>query len=197
LITLAVDKSNDNSTSPSEGNTPHPVDGPAGAARDTAESSVVATDQFRSVMTQVASAVSVVTSSLAGQPHGATVSAFASLSMEPPMMLVALNRRSGLLHIILQARRFRINVLSADQQEIATWFASKGSPDRFIGLWWKDDDGLPFLFDAQAWITCALGEVLQGGDHVILLGHVNDAAAQPRPPLVHYARTYGTYSPGD
>ena len=40
------------------------------------------------------------------------------------------------------------------------------------------------------------GEVLQGGDHVILLGHVNDAAAQSRPPLVHYARTYGAYSPG-
>ena len=46
--------------------------------------------------------------------------------MEPPMMLVALNRHSGLLRIILQARLFRINVLSADQQEIATWFASKG-----------------------------------------------------------------------
>ena len=69
MITPAVDKFVDNSTSPSEGNTSHPLDGPAGAARDTAESSVVATDQFRSVMTQVASAVSVVTSVLAGQPH--------------------------------------------------------------------------------------------------------------------------------
>jgi flavin reductase (DIM6/NTAB) family NADH-FMN oxidoreductase RutF len=126
-----------------------------------AESPLVATDRFRSVMTQVASAVSVVTCALGGQPHGATISAFASLSMEPPMMLVVLNRDSGLLHIILQARRFRINVLSADQQEIATWFASTGSPDRFIGLRWKDDDGLPLLFDAQAWITCSLGEVLQ------------------------------------
>jgi hypothetical protein len=146
----SVDKFNDNSTSPSEDNTPHPLDGLAGVERDAAESPLVATDQFRSVMTQVASAVSVVTCALGGQPHGATISAFASLSMEPPTMLVALNRHSGLLHIILQARRFRINVLSADQQEIATWFASKGSPDRFIGLRWKDDDGLPLLFDAQA-----------------------------------------------
>lgn len=192
-----VDKFNDNSTSPSEDNTPHPLDGLAGAERDAAESPLVATDQFRSVMTQVASAVSVVTCVLGGQPHGATISAFGSLSMEPPMMLVALNRHSGLLHIILQARRFRINVLSADQQEIATWFASEGSPDRFIGLRWKDDDGLPLIFDAQAWITCALGEVLHGGDHVILLGYVKDAAAQPRPPLVRYARTFGTYSPWD
>src|SRR5271156_721036 len=174
-----VDKFNDNSASLNE---------------DT-ESPLVPIDQFRSVMTQVASAVSVVTCALDGAPHGATVSAFASLSMEPPMMLVALNRHSGLLRIILQARRFRINVLSADQQETATWFARKGSPDRFTGPKWKDDDGLPLLFDAQAWITCALGEVLQGGDHVILLGNVKDAAAQPRPPLVRYARTFGTYSP--
>ena len=191
----SVDKFNDNSSSPSEDNTAHPLNGPAGAEREVAESPLVATDQFRSVMTQVASAVSVVTCALGGQPHGATISAFASLSMEPPMMLVALNRHSGLLRIILQAGRFRINVLSADQQEIATWFARKGSPDRFTGLRWKDDDGLPLLFGAQAWITCALGGVLQGGDHVILLGYVKDAAAQPRPPLVRYARTFGTYSP--
>ena len=187
-----VDKFNDNSTSPSENTTPHTLDGPAGAERDTADSP---TDQFRSAMTHVASAVSVVTCAIGGQPHGATVTAFASLSMKPPMMLVALNRHSGLLRIILQARRFRINVLSADQQETATWFARKGSPDRFTGPKWKDDDGLPLLFDAQAWITCALGEVLQGGDHVILLGNVKDAAAQPRPPLVRYARTFGTYLP--
>ena len=176
-----VDKFNDNSASLNE---------------DT-ESPLVPIDQFRSVMSQVASAVSVVTCALDGQPYGATVSAFASLSMEPPMMLVALNRHSGLLHIILQARRFRINVLSADQQEIATWFASNRSPDRFIGPRWRYDDGLPLILDAQAWITCALGEVLHGGDHVILLGYVKDAAAQPRPPLVRYARTFGTYSPWD
>ena len=153
-------------------------------------------DEFRFVVTHLARGVSVVTCALDGRPYGATVSAFESLSMDPPMMLVALNQHSGLLHIILQASRFRINVLSAGQQEIADRFASKLSPDRFIGRGWKYDNGLPLLFDAQAWITCGLGEVLDGGDHVILLGHVKDAAAQPRPPLVHCARTYGTYSPG-
>ena len=176
---------------------PHPLDGRAGAEQDAFHYPLVATDQFRSVMAQVPSAVSVVTSALDGQPYGATVSAFESLSIDPPMMLVALNRHSRLLHIIFRACRFRINVLSAGQREIADRFASKLSPDRFIGRGWKYDDGLPLLFDAQAWITCALGEVLEGGDHAILLGYVKDAAAQPKPPLVHYARTYGTYSPCD
>jgi flavin reductase (DIM6/NTAB) family NADH-FMN oxidoreductase RutF len=167
----------------------HPLDGRVGAEQDAFQYPLVATDQFRSVMAQVPSAVSVVTCALDRQPYGATVSAFESLSIDPPMMLVALNRHSRLLHTIFQACRFRINVLSAGQQEIADRFASKLSPDRFIGRGWKYDDGLRLLFDAQAWITCALGEVL--------LGYVKDAAAQSKPPLVHYARTYGTYSPCD
>jgi flavin reductase (DIM6/NTAB) family NADH-FMN oxidoreductase RutF len=173
------------------------VDGLAGGERLAAERLLIAMDEFRSVVTYLARGVSVVTCALDGQPYGATVSAFGSLSMDPPMMLVALNRHSGLLRVIVQARRFRINVLAAGQQETADRFASKLSPDRFIGRGWKYDDGLPLLFDAQAWITCSLGEAVDGGDHVILLGDVKDAAAQPRPPLVHCARTYGTYSPND
>jgi flavin reductase (DIM6/NTAB) family NADH-FMN oxidoreductase RutF len=179
----------------SNDNPPHPVDELVAAEHDAAQYPLVAMDQFRSVITQLARAVSVVTCALDGQPYGATVSAFESLSIDPPMMLVSLNRHSTLLHTIVQARRFRINVLSAGQQGIAERFASNLSPERFIGRGWKYDDGLPLLFDAQAWITCALGEVLDGGDHAILLGYVKDAAAQPKPPLVHCARTYGTYSP--
>jgi len=66
----SVDKFNDNSTSPTEDNRPHPLDGAAGAERETAESPLVATDQFRSVMTPVDSAVSVVTCALGGKPYG-------------------------------------------------------------------------------------------------------------------------------
>jgi flavin reductase (DIM6/NTAB) family NADH-FMN oxidoreductase RutF len=115
--------------------------------------------------------------------------------MDPPLMLVSLNLRSRLLQVISQAGRFRINVLSAGQQEIAARFASKPTPDRFIGRGWKYDDGLPLLFDAQAWITCVLARVIDGGDHAILLGYPTHAAGQSKPPLVHYAGTYGTYSP--
>jgi flavin reductase (DIM6/NTAB) family NADH-FMN oxidoreductase RutF len=178
----------------SNDNPPRPVDELVAAEHNAAQYPLVAMDQFRSVISQLARAVSVVTCALDGQPYGATVSAFESLSIDPPMMLVSLNRHSTLLHTIVQARRFRVNVLSAGQQEIAERFASNLSPERFIGRGWKYDDGLPLLFDAQAWITCALGEVLEGGDHGILLGYVKDAAAQSRAPLLHCARTYGSYS---
>jgi flavin reductase (DIM6/NTAB) family NADH-FMN oxidoreductase RutF len=174
-------------------NSPHPLDGRAGAA----EHSLVAIDQFRSVMTRLARPVSIVTCAFDGNPYGATVSAFGSQSMDPPLMLVSLNQRSRLLQAISQACRFRINVLSAGQEEVAARFASKLTPDRFIGRGWNYDDGLPLLFDAQAWITCVLAQVIHGGDHAILLGYPTDAAGQSKPPLVHYAGTYGTYSPGD
>ena len=172
-------------------NSPHRLDGRAGAP----EHPRVAIDQFRSVMTRLARPVSVVTCAFDGNPYGATVSAFGSQSMDPPLMLVSLSQRSRLLYVISQARRFRINVLSAGQREVAARFASKPTPDRFIGRGWKYDDGLPLLFDAQAWITCDLAEVIDGGDHAILLGYPTDAAGQSKPPLVHYAGTYGTYSP--
>jgi flavin reductase (DIM6/NTAB) family NADH-FMN oxidoreductase RutF len=169
-----------------------PLDGRAGAA----EHPLVATDEFRSVMTRLARPVSVVTCAFDGQPYGATVSAFGSQSMDPPLMLVSLNQRSRLFHVISQARRFRINILAAGQQEVAARFASKLRPDRFIGRGWKYDDGLPLLIDAQAWITCVLAQVTDGGDHAILLGYPTHAAGQSKPPLVHCAGTYGTYAPG-
>ena len=151
-------------------------------------------DQFHSVMSRLARPVSVVTCALDGQPYGATVSAFGSQSMDPPLMLVSLSRRSSLLHIIVQTGRFRINVLCAGQQEVAARFASKLSPDRFIGRGWTYEGGLPLLFDAQAWITCVLTQVTEAGDHVIVLGCPTHATGQSKPPLVHYAGTYGTYS---
>jgi flavin reductase (DIM6/NTAB) family NADH-FMN oxidoreductase RutF len=79
-------------------NSPHPLDGVAAAEHDAARYSLVAVDQFRSAITQIARSVSVVTCALDGRPYGAAASAFESLSIDPPMMLVSLNRQPGLLH---------------------------------------------------------------------------------------------------
>ena len=111
------------------------------------------------------------------------------------MMLVALNRHSGLLRIILQARRFRINVLSADQQEIATWFASERSPNRFIGPRWKYDDGLPlFLMRRHGspvpWVRCSKEATTSSCSATSRTQPLNRNRL-----LSAYARTFGTYSP--
>lgn len=85
------------------------------------------TAAFREVMSGVATPVSVVTAMDDGRPHGTTVSAFSSLSMQPPMVLVALDRRSELLGLITSSLRFGINVLGGGQSALALAFARKGA----------------------------------------------------------------------
>ena len=107
-------------------------------------------DAFREVMADVATPVSVVTALRDGAPHGTTVSAFASLSMSPPMLLVALDRRSDLLARLEHGQPFGVNVLGAHQAGLAAAFARKGA-DRFDGIEWTVDSG------ARAWPAAPAG----------------------------------------
>src|SRR5215831_16846411 len=100
-----------------------------GVGRVTVES------DFRSAMRKVAAPVSVVTTVVDGRPRGVTVSAFDSLSMNPPMMTVALQETSSLLAGITVGIPLAINVLRSDQDHLATRFAAHGG-DRFVGLGW-------------------------------------------------------------
>jgi flavin reductase (DIM6/NTAB) family NADH-FMN oxidoreductase RutF len=93
---------------------------------------------FREVMASVCTPVSVVTAVADDRPHGTTVSAFASLSMTPPMVLVALDRGSDLLAVVRSTGRFGLNVLGSDQCALASTFARKG-PDKFAGVPWELD----------------------------------------------------------
>jgi flavin reductase (DIM6/NTAB) family NADH-FMN oxidoreductase RutF len=97
---------------------------------------------FREALAAVAAPVAVVTSFHRERPHGTTVSAFCSLSLEPPLVLVSLDRGSDLLRMVRHSRRYGINVLSHDQEGIATRFARKGV-DKFAEVPWTLDTGLP------------------------------------------------------
>ncbi|HEY1665807.1 MAG TPA: flavin reductase family protein, partial [Trebonia sp.] len=85
---------------------------------------------FRDTLARVPTPVTVVTSHIDRRPHGTTVSAFSSLSLEPPMILVSLDQNSDLLKIIEESGRFGVNVLASGQQSLATTFARKGD-DKF------------------------------------------------------------------
>jgi flavin reductase (DIM6/NTAB) family NADH-FMN oxidoreductase RutF len=146
---------------------------------------------FRDALGAVCAPVAVVTSLHEGRPHGATVSAFCSLSLEPPLVLVALDRGSDLLAMIRQARRYGINVLSHSQEELATRFARKGV-DKFGDVPWELDTDLPRLEDTASWIACRLHELVEGGDHVIAVGFVERAQASQAHPLLYRQREFGT-----
>ncbi|GAB88514.1 putative oxidoreductase [Gordonia rhizosphera NBRC 16068] len=152
----------------------------------------VATD-FREVMAGVCTPVSVVTAMDGARPHGTTVSAFASLSMTPPMVLVSLDRRSDLLAVLQRSRRFGVNILSHGQADTAVQFARKG-PDKFDGVSWHGSAGLPRLHGTAGWLACDLVELVDGGDHVVAYGGISEAVRSLIAPLTYHARTFGTHA---
>jgi flavin reductase (DIM6/NTAB) family NADH-FMN oxidoreductase RutF len=146
---------------------------------------------FREALGAVCAPVAVVTSFYDARPHGTTVSAFCSLSLDPPLVLVALDRGSDLLRMIRRARRYGINVLAHGQEELATRFARKGH-DKFADVRWELDRDVPRLDETSSWIACRLHELVEGGDHVIAVGFVEHAEASPAAPLLYRQREFGT-----
>ncbi len=149
---------------------------------------------FRKVMSGVATPVSVITAIGDGLPHGTTVSAFASLSMEPPMVLVALDRGSDLLAMVRQTGRFGVNMLSATQSATALAFARKGGTSKISSICWQVDHDLPRIPGALGWLACDVEQYVDGGDHVVLLGVVRAADTADGPPLTYHARVFGTHA---
>jgi flavin reductase (DIM6/NTAB) family NADH-FMN oxidoreductase RutF len=146
---------------------------------------------FRAAMSQVATPVVVVTAVSDDRPHGTTVGAFTALSLDPPMVSLALDRQSELLAKLRGAVRFGVNVLASDQEVLATTFSTKG-PDKFASVDWWPDAGLPRLSGAAVWLVCRTGELLDGGDHVVVLGTVEHAEVDQRSPLVYHDRAFST-----
>ena len=160
----------------------------------TEQSPVDLQSAFREVMSKVCTPVAVVTALAGERPHGTTVSAFASLSMTPPMVLVSLNRRSDLLAIVCDTGRFGLNVLAGEQSALAVAFARKGA-DRFAEVDWEIDTDVPRISGAGGFVACAVAQLTKGGDHVIALGNVRSASVLPARPLTYHDRAFGTYAP--
>lgn len=148
---------------------------------------------FRDLMAGVCAPVTIVTATAEGLPYGTTVSAFASLSLRPPMVTVALDRASQVLSRITATGRFGVNVLARTQDDLALGFARRGA-DRFAGVDWHFDHGLPRLGSAPGWLACEVTEAVEGGDHLLVLGSVTHAETTPAAPLVYGHRTFGTHS---
>lgn len=151
-------------------------------------------EKFLDVMGGVCTPVSVITSLEGGRPHGTTVSAFGSLSLRPPMVMVALDEQSELLSIIRRTRRFGVNILSRGQSELAMTFAGKGV-SKFSGVDWTERSGLPALHSTAGWLACECADLVTGGDHTIVLGSVIGARPAVAPPLIYHRRLFGTHQP--
>jgi flavin reductase (DIM6/NTAB) family NADH-FMN oxidoreductase RutF len=150
--------------------------------------------QFRTALSRFASGVTVVTTrDAAGQPHGITVSAFSSLSLDPPLVLVCIDRGAYIYEAFAASGVFVVNVLAADQEELSRLFASR-EPNKFQGLGYTEGlVGAPVLDHALATIECRLRHAYEGGDHTIFVGEVEHASVrEDAPPLLYYRGGYAT-----
>jgi flavin reductase (DIM6/NTAB) family NADH-FMN oxidoreductase RutF len=148
-------------------------------------------DEFRHVLSHFASGVTVVTTWDAdGRPTGFTASAFTSVSLAPPLVLICVDQQAQ-CHAALKAYgRFAVNILAADHEILSRHFASV-RPDKFERIaFQKGVQGLPLLPAALAHLECRTAHVYPGGDHTIFVGEVEAAAVGEGDPLLYYRGRY-------
>lgn len=152
---------------------------------------VVDQDVYRDVIGRFLSGVTVITTTNGGVDFGTTASAVSSLSMDPPMLLVCLNKTSETQAAVLASGVFGVNILGEDQGQLAYRFAKKGA-QKFDGVSVRrGEGGLPLLHDALAHIECRVTETVTGGTHTVFLGEVVQAAGRDGPPLTYFRGRFG------
>jgi len=156
----------------------------------------VSSTDFRRVMSQFPTGVAVATTLDEGRPQGITVNAISSVSLEPPLVLVAIDRRRFIVPFLERAGRYALNVLGDGAQALSDCFAGAAvtpGRDAFCGAGWHPGDGgLPVLDAAVAWLACTVVQRFDAGDHGIWVGRV-DACGVPSPeavPLLYHRRSY-------
>jgi flavin reductase (DIM6/NTAB) family NADH-FMN oxidoreductase RutF len=146
---------------------------------------------FREVFGRFATGVAVVTSAGPSGSGGMTANALCSLSLDPLLALVCFANDARTLPIVREARRFGVNVLTSEQEELAGVFASKlPEAEKLDGVDHHLEDGLPIIDGALAWVTCELRELIPGGDHTIAIGEVVSMGLGGGRPLVWYGGRY-------
>ena len=150
-------------------------------------------DEFRRVLGQLPTGVTVLTAFAGGSPVGMAANSVTSVSLDPPLLLACPARTSETWPLLREAGRFCVNVLGASHGELARRFSRRGI-DRFDGVEWTPRNAGPALPDAVAWIECALRSEHDAGDHTIALADVLALEAGEGEPLVFSRGRYGTFS---
>ena len=147
--------------------------------------------QLRKVMGFFATGVTIITTrDQSGKPYGLTANAVTSLSLTPPLVLICVDRKAETYPHFFDSKIFVLNILSQDQETLSRRFATTGG-DKFAGVSWHPGSlGTPVLDDTLGHIECRIIETLEGGDHVIHIGEVQEAEARAGRPLIFFCGKY-------
>jgi flavin reductase (DIM6/NTAB) family NADH-FMN oxidoreductase RutF len=150
----------------------------------------VTSGDFRSAMRQLTGGVSVVTAGRGRDISGMTVTSVSSLSVDPPALIVSINREASSWPLVKRYGFLGVNILTSDQIDIADRFTGKGGlkgADRFAGArWMTRASGVPLLVDALAAIDCEVEDVVERHSHAIVIGRVLDVTVSPRTAALAY-----------
>lgn len=151
--------------------------------------------QYRDVMGLFATGVTVITAAQGKSPHGMTANAVTSVSLEPTLLLVSIDRRARMHDIVLAAERFAVNILAEDQEDLSNHFAGRHTEQpapSSLRFKYDYDGAAPRIESCLATIQCVVERVLDGGDHSIVLGRVLAIRADPAVtrPLIFHAGGY-------
>jgi flavin reductase (DIM6/NTAB) family NADH-FMN oxidoreductase RutF len=144
----------------------------------------------RRIMGHFATGVTVVTVSQNGEIQGMTANAVASLSLNPPLVLVAVDKTAAMHAALTASRHFALNVLSDAQEHVSRRFAMRGPKEVNDLTWITAESGAPVLADALAWVDCRLADILPGGDHDVFIGEILAGDSRDGAPLLYFRGKY-------
>jgi flavin reductase (DIM6/NTAB) family NADH-FMN oxidoreductase RutF len=149
-------------------------------------------DLFRKSCARFATGVTIATvTGTDGRPYGLTVNSFTSVSCCPPLVLICIDYRCNILPHFRASSHYGVSVLSEHQRNLSIRFAER-QPDRFDGLQWQPGrTGVPVLQGCISIMECSVSQVVEAGDHAILIGEVEHTEFYPGKPLLYYASSYG------
>jgi len=155
---------------------------------------VISSEDFRKALRHFPAGVTIVTVKAGERTHGLTVSAFASVSAEPPLIMIIIENRHH-AHSLLEEPEavFAVNILGEGQSELSNRFAWVKDEDRFaLGHWSTSATSAPILVDALAWLDCRIHARYPAGSHTIYVGEVtaSQVPEEEAPPLVYWNRGY-------
>lgn len=158
-------------------------------------------EAFRQALGRFPTGVTIVTSRNGDEVHGTTMNAFCSVSLDPPLILVSVEKSADSHGVIGAGGVFAVNILKADQSDLSTTLSRKGEPfldaaHRLEGIPYTTKvTGSPILPNTQAYLDCVLTQAIDAGDHTIYIGRIEDAGWDDSvQPLVYYRGQYGGFT---
>lgn len=147
--------------------------------------------RFKEVMGNYPTGVTVVTTVDEKEvPLGLTVNSFASVSLDPMLILWSIDKKVSSYDVFVNSGKFAVHVLASDQSDICMLFATKGT-DRFSNCDWNLSNDLPILAGVAGVLQCKTHQTIDAGDHTILIGEVIDIQNEGKEPLLYHKRKFG------